>query len=149
MGKFDLATNKQISNHSVYNMNDLSYFGGLSKCEEPLTKIFENFDKIAVFEADGNGFYRVFMFSLLEYYIITSKLNELRQIIYDFNQIIEYKFKRYNSVINKKECLIIFKIILEHLAKEEIIKAYEVLCKSLVLFHDFDLVIFLFIIVDH
>jgi hypothetical protein len=122
-------------------MNDLSYFGGLNKCEEPITKIFENFEKIAVFEADGNGFYRVFMFSLLEYYIITSKINEIVQILNDFNQIIEYKFKRYNIVVNKNQCLIIFKIILEHLAKEEIIKAYEVFCKALVLFPNFDSVI--------
>jgi hypothetical protein len=130
-------------------MNDLSYFGGLSKCEEPISKIFETFEKIAVFEADGNGFYRVFMFSLLEYYIITSKINELVQIINDFNQIIEYKFKRYNSVVNKKQCLIIFKIILEHLAKEEITKAYEVFCKALVLFPNFDSVKLLFILGDY
>ena len=119
-------------------MKDIGYYGGLSECVEPLKKVFEEFEKFSVFREDGNGFYRVFMFSLFEYYILTTKIAEIQRIANDLCQIIDYKFKRYNVVIDKTSCLTIFDIIIDLLQNDDVKNAYIIFCKAILLFPNFD-----------
>ena len=81
---------------------------------------------------DGNSFYRSFMFSLLEYYILNNNLDELNEIISEItsNQLLEiYKKHELDYTIP----FIILGAILKLLSNNNIEKAYDLFIKSYLL----------------
>ena len=80
---------------------------------------------------DGDSFYKCFMFSLLEKYIINKKIFELSIILFEiFNQIDESIFHYPNIKIDKNEAIIILDIIITYIEDREIKSSIEFLNKS-------------------
>ena len=69
---------------------------------------------------DGNGFLRAFIFNLFEVFIINKNVEELRKITYEISTKISTEFKYNNIVVEKKEIIIIMKIIICHLENSKI-----------------------------
>ena len=83
-------------------------------------------------QADGNSFYRTFMFSLIELYILYKMEEKLRELISEItsdNLITIYK--EYN--INYEMPFYILGAILQLLSKDKIEKSYELFLKSYLL----------------
>ena len=81
---------------------------------------------------DGNSFYRILMFSILEAYILSNNLKELQYLIAEIssNEFIEI----YNTnKINYEICFSIFAIILKLVENKDNSNAYEILLKSYLL----------------
>ena len=88
-----------------------------------------NFKKWRKILGDGNSFYRIIMFSLLEAYIFNKTLEELKYLLYDIieeKNIIIYEEKK----INVEVCSNILAEILFLMENENSIKAYEILVKA-------------------
>jgi len=76
-------------------------------------------------KTDGNGFYRAFMFAILESYILNENISGIRNLLIEINEIIDVPLS--NKIeINKQEILIIFNSILEHLELNDIETAYSI-----------------------
>ena len=83
-------------------------------------------------QGDGNSFYRTFMFSLIELYILYKMEEKLRELVSEItsdNLITIYK--EYN--INYKMPFYILGAILQLLSKDKIEKSYELFLKSYLL----------------
>ena len=131
---------KSINFRSLYNIDDIGYFAGLSECAIYLKEVFKDCVKFSILKADGNNFYRSFMFALLEYYILKNKILEIKRISLDFWLLVDLKFNRNNEIIDKKLCLAIFKLIIDYLSNKDSKNAYLTFCKAVILFPNFDLV---------
>ena len=118
--------------------------GSLENLETFLYK-FNFYSNIKVFEksyntfnhwrrilADGNSFYRVFMFSLFESYILKNNINELKLLL---SEITSDKFIQvYKKLkIDYDTCFILFSAILCFLEKNDISGAYELFLKCYLL----------------
>ena len=115
--------------------------GGVENIESFLQKYFINNDKKLVtvcnevfvkwrrILGDGNSFYRIIMFGMLEAYILTFKENELNYIIAEIisDEFIEI-YKKNN--IDYNTCFILLSAILDLVKKKNKLKAYEILLKS-------------------
>jgi hypothetical protein len=91
--------------------------------------------------SDGDSFYRMFMFGIMEYYILSKNLHEIKKILFDINRVYETSVygnpkKSSNShIFNSKEIdygkvVIIFNLIIEALKNNQIEKAYDTLINS-------------------
>ena len=92
----------------------------------------EKFFKWRRILGDGDSFYRVFMFSILEAYILSNNIKELNFLISEItsNEFIEiYKEKKINYEI----CFSIFSIILKLVENKDSINAYNIFLKSYLL----------------
>ena len=69
---------------------------------------------------DGNGFLRAFIFNLFEVYIINKNIKELRKIAYEISTRMSIEFQYNNIIVEKKELIIIMKIIITHLENSNI-----------------------------
>ena len=93
---------------------------------------YKNFNYWRSVKGDGNSFYRTFMFSLIEYYILYNIIEELRKLISEIssdNLIEEYN----NNKIDYKLPFYIFGTILHLLSKGEIKEAYDIFINSYLL----------------
>ncbi len=99
-------------------------------------------DNFRMMYSDGNGFYRVAMFSFLEINILMKRVDNLRKFAYDFSNVISKPLKGRNIQINKNEFLAIIYIIIELVDKGELEQAYFYFIKAYFLFESFDLVRF-------
>lgn len=89
--------------------------------------------------ADGDSFYRMFMFGLIEYYILKKNLHEIKKTLFDVNRIYENslsKSSKKNSFlfstrkIDYSKVVIIFNLIIEALKQNQIDTAYEILLNA-------------------
>lgn len=89
-------------------------------------KLIENQTKfIREIKSDGNGFYRAFMFAIMESYIFNENILGIRNLLIEINEIIDVPLTN-NIDIPKQEILSIFNIILEHLELKDIETAYSI-----------------------
>ena len=80
---------------------------------------------------DGDSFYKCFMFSLLEKYIINKKIFELSIILFEiFNQIDESIFHYHNINFDKNEAIIILDIIITYVENCDVKSSIDFLNKS-------------------
>ncbi len=80
---------------------------------------------------DGDSFYKCFMFSLLEKYIVYKKTLKLKSLIYEiFSQIDKNDFTYRNVEINKEETSIILDIIIKYIEENKIKDSIDCLNKS-------------------
>jgi len=80
---------------------------------------------------DGDSFYKCFMFSLLEKYIINKKIFELSIILFEiFNQIDESIFHYPNINFDKNEAIIILDIIITYVENCDVKSSIDFLNKS-------------------
>ena len=123
------------NNSPIGNVEDLKSFIYKYNFEKN-TKIAVNSLKSFNFwrniDGDGNSFYRAFMFSLLEYYILNNNINELNGIISEItsNQLLEIYKKQE---LDYKIPFIILGAILKLLSNNNIEKAYDLFIKSYLL----------------
>ena len=112
----------------VENIETFSQKYNLEK--EDIKQYFDsNFKKWRKILGDGNSFYRIIMFSLLEAYIFNKTLEELKFLLYDIMEeenIIIYEEKK----IDVEVCSNILAEILFLIENENAIKAYEILVKA-------------------
>ena len=87
---------------------------------------------------DGNGFLRAFIFNLFEVFIINKNVEELRKITYEISTKISTEFKYNNIVVEKKEIIIIMKIIITHLENSKIGDALLVFTNAFLYHSSFD-----------
>ena len=73
----DIFEKRTIS--SINNNHETSYFNSIDK--DKLSGIFLQRESIK----DGNSFYRMFMFGIIEYYILSKNLHEIKKILFDVN----------------------------------------------------------------
>ena len=94
--------------------------------EQNFNSSFSKWRKIL---GDGNSFYRIIMFSLLEAYIFNKSIEDLKFLLYDI--ILEEYIQIYKEKkIDVEVCLNIFAEILFLIENENSIKAYEILVKA-------------------
>ena len=112
----------------VENIETFSQKYNLEK--EDIKQNFDsNFKKWRKILGDGNSFYRIIMFSLLEAYIFNKTLEELKYLLYDIieeENIIIYEEKK----IDVEVCSGVLAEILFLMENENSIKAYEILVKA-------------------
>ena len=98
--------------------------------EDVKTALSSSFSKWRKILGDGNSFYRIIMFGLIEAYILNKNINELKILINDI--ISDDKIKIYDEKnINMESCCIVFSEILFMLEEEEDNnKAYEIFIKA-------------------
>jgi hypothetical protein len=112
----------------VENIETFSQKYNLEK--EDIKQNFDsNFKKWRKILGDGNSFYRIIMFSLLEAYILNKTLEELKYLLYDIieeENIIIYEEKK----IDVEVCSGVLAEILFLMENENSIKAYEILVKA-------------------
>ena len=121
---------------------------GLTQAKEQLGKMALEISFWRSVLGDGNCFYRAFMFSLLESYILNCDYKSLKRIMYDIKNIRDIKFKRKDFNLKKHlyEILAIFFIIIDELEHfNDIRKAYSYLLKAYSSSY-FDYVLYTFII---
>ena len=93
---------------------------------------FKTFNYWRSIQGDGNSFYRTFMFSLIEYYILYKYIYELKQLISEISS--DDLIKEYNEHnINYNLSFYILGTILHLLSKDEIKEAYDLFIKSYLL----------------
>ena len=90
---------------------------------------FSNFNYWRPSYSDGNSFYRIIIYGILEYYIITKNLDELKTLICDIIQEDYITFYR-NRNIDVDIVLKILKLILTLVENEDIEEAYDILNKA-------------------
>ena len=90
---------------------------------------------------DGNCFYRGFMFSILELFVLKGDTNEIKRIMCDLYNSLDYEFSNKNYVIDKEQIISIFLIIIKEIEFENIKGSYEFLLKAYSKFENFDYVI--------
>ena len=80
---------------------------------------------------DGDSFYRCFMFSLLEKYILSKKTLKLKALIYEISsQNNKMVFPYRNVEINKEDTFIILDIIIKSIEEDKIRESIDCLNKS-------------------
>ena len=131
---------KSITYWSKHKIEEIGYFTGLAEYDIHLKKIFEDCVKFLILKADGNNFYRSFMFALLENHILNENLLEIMRIVFDFSTIIDNKLKNNNVIIDKALSLRIFNLIMDSLLKNNSRSAYLILCKAIIIIPNFELV---------
>jgi hypothetical protein len=101
-------------------------------------KTFEtNAKYVRKIKSDGNGFYRCFMFALVESFILNENVAGIRNILIDVNEIIDLPLS--NSLeVNKQEIFGIFNCILENLELNNISNAYAVFINAYGFSSNFD-----------
>lgn len=124
----------------IVDLNKMANVTGLSSFQSQLQEIGKEVERWRMVLGDGNCFYRAFMFSYLEVYILSKNIFELKKFVYDFYKKMDCKFKRKNISINKFNILAIFNIIIDYLERGEMKAAYEVFIKSYHLYENFDFV---------
>ena len=90
---------------------------------------FKNFNYWRPSFPDGNSFYRIFMYSLFENYIISANVGELKKIICEIIKE-DYITLYRNKGINIEHLLYILKEILDLVEKRNIIEAYNLFNKA-------------------
>ena len=123
------------NNSPIGNVEDLKSFiykYNFEKNTKVAVNSLKSFNFWRNIDGDGNSFYRSFMFSLLEYYILNNNLNELNEIISEItsNQLLEIYKK---DKLNYKVSFIILGAILKLLSNNNIEKAYDLFFKSYLL----------------
>ena len=115
-------------------VNALSAYYNLEKPE--FKSSYEKFTSEVAYvrdiKCDGDSYFRAFMFSLLEYYILNQNIHELKKIvldIYNMNGDEDTTFSKMKG-IDFKIVLVIFHLIIDHLKKNNIQKAYEILINA-------------------
>ena len=91
-----------------------------------LNSTFSKWRKIL---GDGNSFYRIIMFSIIEAYILNKNIDELKYLLFDIisqDNIMIYEQKNIDVEI----CCMIFAEILYLVENDDNVKAYEVFTKS-------------------
>lgn len=91
-------------------------------------------------KSDGNGFYRCFMFALVESYILNENIAGIRNIVNDINEIIDSPLSN-NLEVNKQEIFGVFNCILENLELNDIGNAYAAFVNAYGFSSNFDNVI--------
>ena len=123
------------NNSPIGNVEDLKSFiykYNFEKNTKVAVNSLKSFNFWRNIDGDGNSFYRSFMFSLLEYYILNNNLNELNEIISEItsNQLLEIYKKQE---LDYKIPFIILGAILKLLSNNNIEKAYDLFFKSYLL----------------
>ena len=88
-----------------------------------------NFSKWRKILGDGNSFYRIIMFSIIEAYILNKNIDELKYLLFDIvsqENIVIYEQKEIDVEI----CCLIFAEILFLLENDDNVKAYEIFTKA-------------------
>jgi len=116
------------------NVNLLNFNPGKLKTLESNAKY------IREIKSDGNGFYRCFMFALVESYILNENIVGIRNLINDVNELIHLPLSN-NLEVNKHEIFGIFNCILENLELNEVANAYAVFVNAYGFSSNFDNVI--------
>lgn len=125
-----LENNSPIGN--VEDLKSFIYKYNFQKNQKITINSLKSFNFWRNIEGDGNSFYRAFMFSLLEYYILNNNLNEMNEIISEItsNKLLEIYKKQE---LDYKIPFIIFGAILKLLSNNNIEKAYDIFIKSYLL----------------
>ena len=103
-----------------YHHKEFKHYYSLCVSEIYLLELQELKGYRTVLCDDGNGFLRAFIFNLFEVFIINKNVEELRKITYEISTKISTEFKYNNIVVEKKEIIIIMKIIICHLENSKI-----------------------------
>ncbi len=139
----DLKLKSESKISYLQNLQSLIINTDLVKINPAKLKVLEsNLKFIREIKSDGNGFYRAFMFSLIEKYILNKNIFGLRNIIYDISENIDKSLDKNNVIINKYEIFGVFNCILENIENNDITSAYSVLINAYGFSSNFDNVIF-------
>ena len=99
------------------------------KIQDVKNNLSSTFSKWRKILGDGNSFYRIIMFSIIEAYILNKNIDELKYLLFDIisqENIIIYKQKNIDVEI----CCMIFAEILFLLENDDNVKAYEIFTKA-------------------
>lgn len=122
-------------------LTDIIYDDSYKVIKDSLKDIIRNFKGKRQVLSDGNGFYRAFMFSLIERHILNKDTFNIKKIVFDFNEKINtmiFKRKDMKEEANKNVFNAVFYNILDNLESNRIKEAYVFFIKAFHKFTNFD-----------
>ena len=133
-------TNNQLN--CICSTSLLNELSGLDNFKGVLKDIEKDYPYARQMKNDGNSFYRCFMFSLLENYIVYNKIDKLNSFICNFNEslIQNLEFDLHDLPVDKIRCLQILFIIKNYLEKKDIKSGYQFFIKALIFIPNFFIV---------
>jgi len=150
--KLDSYTNKySYSNNNFFGKNPIGpicemekiyFLCQLKNAKSEIAKISKDLVYWRLVLGDGNCFYRAFVFSLLELWILQSNLSNLEKMLCDFFFVLE--LEKNNCLIkqnafNKFETGAILFLIIENIRQKNKRKAYKILIKAYHHYKSFDI----------
>ena len=120
-------TYENIHNYNIKNyhispyLNDIKEFYKSFKIENKNNDV--EYIRYIIDENDGETFYRSFMFTIIEKYILNKNKENLYMIILDIFKLYDLSYTKYNSELNN--ALIYFSIIYEYIELNLWEKAYD------------------------
>ena len=126
----------------LYEVNQLTSLCGIENCKQYIDQLSNTFIYTRKLYSDGNTFYRAFMFSMLEHFIITENINEFDKLLKSFNDILSPHnvFKNHDEKIDKEQIIHIIYLLKSFLERNEVIGAHHLLLKVYIEYPNFDLV---------
>jgi hypothetical protein len=140
LDRFKLDLNINLS--PVGPLTDILYEDSYKMIQNSLKEITRNFKGKRQVLSDGNGFYRSFIFSLIERYILNKDTFSIKKIVFDFNEKINntaFKRKDVKDGVNKNIFNSVFYNIIDNLESNKVREAYLIFIKALHKFTNFDL----------
>lgn len=117
----------------ICEMEKIYFLCRLQNSKEEIKKLSKDLEYWRLILGDGNCFYRAFMFSLIELWILQKNSKDLEKMICDVFQIFETE--KNNDLLKQKnfhklEICGILCLILDNIKKKKTATAYEILLKS-------------------
>ena len=124
---------EDLNRHYSLDKYSQNYLYNITPCFKLyiMEKFWNDIECLRRGKNDGDSFYKCFMFSLLEKYIVYKKTLKLKSLIYEiFSQIDKNDFTYRNVEIIKEETLIILDIIIKYIEENNIRDSIDFLNKS-------------------
>lgn len=114
---------------SLENLETFCYKYSLNESPKTIEAAYSTFSHWREVLLDGNSFYRVAMFSLIENFVLEENSEELQKIACEINQD-KFKDIMTEKAIDHNVVMSIFRIIIDNINKKNSGKAYELLIKA-------------------
>lgn len=114
---------------SLENLETFCYKYSLNTSPKTIEAAYSTFSHWREILLDGNSFYRVAMFSLIEIFVLEENSEELEKIACEINQD-KFKDIMTEKAIDHNIVMSIFKLIIDYINNNQSEKAYELLIKA-------------------
>jgi hypothetical protein len=126
----------------LYELSQFASVSGILSCKTHIESLSGSFLYTRRLYSDGNTFFRAFIFSMLEHFILTGDIEEIERFMKSFNDTLNINsvFKIHNETIDKEQIMHILYIIRCFIESKDLVTAHQVLFKVYMEYSNFDFV---------